>query len=70
VLTERGIKIAPSAYYDRMKRPVSDADLADAWAANPLVDLYRANRGCMACASYGTPPATPDTGGAATRSAG
>src|SRR5690349_11826510 len=36
--------IAPSTYYERMKAPVSAAEMADAYAANTLVDLYRANR--------------------------
>ena len=45
MLTEHGIKIAPSTYYQRAKAPVSEAELADAYAANTLVDLYRANRG-------------------------
>ena len=37
--------IAPSTYYACVKTPVSPAELADAYAANTLVDLYRANRG-------------------------
>lgn len=37
--------IAPSTYYQRVTCPVSAAELADAYAANALVDLYRANRG-------------------------
>jgi len=37
--------IAPSTYYERCKAPVSAAELADAHAANTLVDLYRRNRG-------------------------
>jgi putative transposase len=37
--------IAPSTYYDHLKAPVSAAELADAYAANTLVDLYRAHRG-------------------------
>jgi putative transposase len=37
--------IAPSAYYARRTAPVSAAELADAYAANALVALYRANRG-------------------------
>ena len=45
MLTEHGMPIAPSTYYDRRKSPVSDAELADAWAANTLVDLSRTNRG-------------------------
>src|SRR4051794_15294558 len=36
--------IAPSSYYDRRMAPVPPAALADAYAANTLVDLYRANR--------------------------
>jgi putative transposase len=44
VLSEHGITIAPSTYYARVKTPVSPAKLADAYAANTLVDLYRANR--------------------------
>ncbi len=45
MLTEHGIKIAPSTYYARVKAPVSAAELADAYAANVLVDLYRVHRG-------------------------
>jgi hypothetical protein len=30
--------IAPSTYYDRLKTPVSAAELADAYATNALVD--------------------------------
>jgi putative transposase len=37
--------IAPSTYYARRTAPVSAAELADAYAANTLVDLYRAHRG-------------------------
>src|SRR4051794_3247103 len=37
--------IAPSTYYDRHKAPVPPAELVDAYAANTLVGLYRANRG-------------------------
>jgi putative transposase len=45
VLAEHGIKIAPSTDYARRTAPVGAAELADAHAANILVDLYRANRG-------------------------
>jgi putative transposase len=45
VLTEHGITIAPSTYYARVKAPVSAAELADAYAATILVDLYRLHRG-------------------------
>ena len=70
MLTEHGLKIAPSTYYQRSGCPVSAAELADAYAANALVDLYRASRASTACASSGTPPAAPAIGGAATRSVG
>ena len=45
MLTEHGLKIAPSTHYQRVTCPVSPAELADADAANTLVDLYRAHRG-------------------------
>jgi hypothetical protein len=44
VLSEHGMPIAPSTYYERCKAPVPAAALADAHAANTLVDLYRGNR--------------------------
>jgi hypothetical protein len=44
VLTEHGVTIAPSTYYLRVTCPVSAAELADAYAANALVDLYRLHR--------------------------
>jgi putative transposase len=44
VLSEHGTPIAPSTYYQRAVSPVSAAVLADAYAANTLVDLHRANR--------------------------
>jgi putative transposase len=44
VLTEHGVKIAPSTYYQRAACPVSAAELADAYAANTLIDLYRTSR--------------------------
>lgn len=45
MLTEHDVAIAPSTYHARKTRPVSDAGLADAWMANTVVDLWRANRG-------------------------
>lgn len=42
VLTEHGIKIAPSTYYAAKRQgpsPVSAAALADAYAANAVCDL-------------------------------
>ena len=44
MLTEHGVKIAPSTYYSRVAYPMSVAELADACAANTLVDLYRLHR--------------------------
>ena len=47
VLTEHGIKIAPSTYYAAQQQessPVSAAALADAYAANAVFDLGVANR--------------------------
>src|SRR5690606_40468248 len=45
VLNEHGYQIAPSTYYAVKARGASAADLADAYAANDLLDLYVANRG-------------------------
>ncbi len=45
MLTEHGMPIAPSTYYARPTAPVSAAELADAYAANILVDLHRTHRG-------------------------
>ncbi len=45
VLTEHGMPIAPSTYYALRKRPVSAADLADAYAANALRGIWMANFG-------------------------
>jgi putative transposase len=45
VLTEHGIKIAPSTYYaTKGQGPISAAALADAYAANTVFDLWVANR--------------------------
>ena len=45
VLTEHGMPIAPSTYYALRKRPVSESDLADAYAANTLHAIWTANFG-------------------------
>ena len=45
VLSEHGMQFAPSTYYALKAKPVSDADLADAYAANMLRDLWNAHRG-------------------------
>nr|WP_280330808.1 IS3 family transposase [Nocardia wallacei] len=44
VLTEHGVKIAPSTYYAARKRGISAAVWSDAHAANVLFDLWTANR--------------------------
>jgi putative transposase len=44
VLTEHSMPIAPSTYYAWLQRPVSDAQLREAYLVNALLDLYRANR--------------------------
>ena len=45
VLSEHGVTIAPSTYYARLQRRVTDAELAEAYMVNVLVDLHRANWG-------------------------
>lgn len=45
VLTEHGITIAPSTYYQRIKTPLTDAALDEAYLANALVTLHRDNWG-------------------------
>jgi putative transposase len=67
VLSEHGMKIAPSTYYARKARPVGDAALTEAYLVNALVGLHRANWGCTGCASCGTPPAAPASKSAVTR---
>jgi putative transposase len=44
VLSEHGVQIAPSTYYARRAAPVTAAELADAYLANALLDVWRANR--------------------------
>jgi putative transposase len=44
VLSEHGMKIAPSTYYAALKERVSTADLVDAYLVNAVVTLFRANR--------------------------
>jgi putative transposase len=44
VLAEHDLAIAPSTYWAHKARPVSDAELEDAWMANTLLDIWRANR--------------------------
>jgi len=43
VLTEHGMPIAPSTYYALRKQRVSEADLADAYLANALLDVRAEN---------------------------
>ena len=44
VLTEHGMQIAPSTYYATVRARVSVSDLADAYLANEVVTVFRANR--------------------------
>ncbi len=44
VLTEHGLKIAPSTYYAAKQRGISASTWADAHTANALFDLWRSNR--------------------------
>jgi putative transposase len=43
VLSEHGVKIAPSSYYERRRQPVTDAELEEAYLANALVTLHTEN---------------------------
>ncbi len=43
VLSEHGIQIAPSTYYAHLARPVSAAVLTDAYLADAVVTIHRAN---------------------------
>jgi putative transposase len=54
VLSAHGMPIAPSTYYAIKARGASAAQVADAYAANALLDAWRANRGVYGCASCGT----------------
>lgn len=45
VLSEHGVKIAPSTYYARKAVPVSEAALDEAYTVNALVTLHRQNWG-------------------------
>lgn len=45
VLNEHGYEIAPSTYYAAKARGASATEVADAHAANTLLDLYTTNRG-------------------------
>ena len=40
VLSEHGLPIAPSTYYERRHPPVTDAELEDAYLANALATLH------------------------------
>ena len=43
MLSEHGIKIAPSIYYTRPKTPITLAELAEAYLVNALVGLHSAD---------------------------
>jgi hypothetical protein len=67
VLSELGIPIAPSTFYEHLRCPVSPAELA---AATSWSTYTGRTDGCRGCASCGTPPAGPVMSGAGARSAG
>ena len=68
MLSEHGIKIAPSIYA-QAKTPMTLAELAEAYLVIALVDLHSADWASLGLASYGTPPAAPALRLAATRPA-
>ena len=43
VLSEHGVSIAPSTYYERHRRPVTAAEIEEAYLANALVTLHTEN---------------------------
>lgn len=45
VLSEHGVTIAPSTYYERRLRPITDAELEQAYLVNALVTLHAENWG-------------------------
>ncbi|MCB1797001.1 MAG: IS3 family transposase, partial [Candidatus Competibacteraceae bacterium] len=45
VLSEHGVSIAPSTYYERHRQPVTAAELEEAYLANALVTLHTENWG-------------------------
>ena len=46
----RVMEVSPSGFYQRRAQPVTDAELADAWAANLVWDIWKMSRH-----SYGAP---------------
>ena len=46
----RVMKVSPSGYYQRLRQPVTDAELAEAYAANVVHDIWTMSRH-----SYGSP---------------
>jgi len=67
VLSEHGISIAPSTYYERRRQPMTDAELEDAYLANALVTLHREEWGSTGPASSTARPAMPAWRWAGTR---
>ena len=45
VLSEHGVSIAPSTYYERRREPVTASELEEAYLANALVTLHAENWG-------------------------
>jgi len=45
VLTEHGLPVAPSTYYDHVTKPPSDRDRRDALLVNEITRVHTANYG-------------------------
>jgi hypothetical protein len=56
VLSEHGIKIAPSLYYARAKTPITLAELAEANLVKRAGGLHSPDWASLGLASCGTPP--------------
>ena len=44
MLSQHGVTIAPGTFYRWLTRPVTDAQLEEAYLVNAIVTLYRKNR--------------------------
>ncbi len=67
VLSEHGVKIAPSSYYDRRRQPVTDAELEEAYLANALVTCTPRTGASTGRGSCGRPPVAPALTSAGTK---
>ena len=60
VLSEHGVQVTPSTCCERTTRPVTAAELDDAYAVDVLVDLWRADRGLYGLRECWHAPRHPD----------